>query len=70
MRWPITVDADGTVYLTAGGVVKVFAADGKQAGEIKIPKVSGTNLAFGGADGRTLYVTANDALYSCRPPAK
>jgi gluconolactonase len=60
----IAVDRDGSVYFTAGPVVHVFAADGKAAGTIKIPKDSGTNLGFGGAGGRTLYVTTNKALYA------
>lgn len=61
----IAVAADGAVYFTAGSVVKVFSADGQRLADIKIPKGSGTNLALGGADGRTLFVTTNEALYSC-----
>jgi len=32
----------------------------------KIPRDSGTNLAFGERDGRALYVTANKALFAGR----
>ena len=50
--------------MTAGPVEAVVSADGKKVGEVKIPKGCGTNLTFGGADGRTLYVTTDKALYA------
>lgn len=59
----IAVAADGHVFATAGPVVVILSPDGKKVGEVKIPKGSGTNLCFGGADGKTLYVTTNAALY-------
>ncbi|HEX8913811.1 MAG TPA: SMP-30/gluconolactonase/LRE family protein [Humisphaera sp.] len=59
----IVVAADGTVCFTAGGEVVAFNADGKKVGSVKIPKGSGTNLCFGGPEGRTLYVTTNNAVY-------
>jgi sugar lactone lactonase YvrE len=63
----IAVAPDGHVYATAGGVVVVLSPEGKRVGEVKIPKGSGTNLCFGGADGRTLFVTTNTALYAAEP---
>jgi gluconolactonase len=62
----IAVDRDGNVYVTVGGAVLVFAPDGTKRGSLKIPKGSGTNLAFGDPDMKTLYVTTNEALYSVR----
>jgi sugar lactone lactonase YvrE len=58
---------DARLYATAGAKVVVLDATGKPAGELKIPKGSGTNLAFGGADGRTLFVTTNETLYAYPP---
>jgi gluconolactonase len=62
----IAVGPDGNVYFTAGSAVHVYSAEGKAVGTIRIPKDSGTNLTFGGEDGRTLYVTTNRALYAVR----
>ncbi|WP_439631949.1 SMP-30/gluconolactonase/LRE family protein [Gemmata sp.] len=63
----IAVAPDGHVYATAGAVVVVLSPEGKRVGDVKIPKGSGTNLCFGGADGRTLFVTTNTALYAADP---
>lgn len=60
----IAVDKSGNVFFTAGGKIHVFAPGGRRWGTIKIPKGSGTNLTFGGPDGRTLYVTTWNALYA------
>ena len=57
---------EGNLYVTAGASVVILDATGKKVSEIKIPKGSGTNLAFGGDDGRTLFVTTDTTLYSCR----
>jgi gluconolactonase len=62
----IAVDRNGNVYFTAGGKVEVFAPDGRRWGTLTIPKLSGTNLGFGGDDRRTLFVTTNQALYQVR----
>ncbi|MBL8796153.1 MAG: SMP-30/gluconolactonase/LRE family protein [Planctomycetia bacterium] len=58
----LAVAADGQVYATAGGVVVILTPDGKNAGSLKIPQGSGTNLTFG-ADEKVLYVTTDRALY-------
>jgi sugar lactone lactonase YvrE len=58
---------DGHLYVTAGAAVAVVNPDGKKVGGVKVPKGSGTNLTFGGADGRTLYVTTDQALYAATP---
>ncbi|MBM3982629.1 MAG: SMP-30/gluconolactonase/LRE family protein [Planctomycetes bacterium] len=57
---------EGNLYVTAGASVVILDATGKKVSEIKIPKGSGTNLTFGGDDGRTLFVTTDTTLYSCR----
>lgn len=56
------VDVQGHLYLSAPGGVWIFAADGKHLGTITAPKPA-HNFAWGGDDGRTLYLCALDALY-------
>ena len=60
----ITFGPDGRLYCTDGSLVRIYGTDGKETGTIKIPQDSGTNITFGGPDGRTLYVTANKALFA------
>jgi sugar lactone lactonase YvrE len=55
-------DADGNLYITRHGkgtVVKV-APDGKIIREIVLLGKNPSNIAFGGVDGRTAYVTVQD----------
>lgn len=59
----IRVDAAGRVWSSAGDGVQIFAPDGKRIGKILVPE-SPANLCFGGADGKTLYITARKSLYS------
>ena len=67
-------DVLGNLYSTGGagpGVVRITSPTGKYLGQIDLPvyatepkrQICGTNLAFGGPDGRTLYVTACEAVY-------
>jgi gluconolactonase len=59
----MTRDAAGNLYLTGNGVT-VFDKDGKKLGEIPIPESWTANVTFGGADLKTLFITAMDSLYS------
>jgi gluconolactonase len=60
----MAVDEDGNLFIASyvGGAIEVFAPDGEQWGIIDLP-ASSSNCAFGGADGRTLYITTGPALY-------
>jgi gluconolactonase len=58
----IKVDRRGNVYLSAPGGVWIFAASGKHLGTIVAPTPV-HNFAWGGADGRTLYLCARTNLY-------
>jgi gluconolactonase len=49
---------------TSAGV-KVYRADGGYRGRLDVPQ-DVTNVAFGDADRRTLYITAGDGLYKVR----
>lgn len=59
----IRCDADGRVWSSAGDGVHVFAPDGKLIGKILVPETP-ANLCFGGADGKTLFITARKSLYA------
>jgi gluconolactonase len=59
----IGMDDAGNVYLTNGGQVKVFKPDGTAWGNIAVPE-GPTNCAFGGADRKTLYISAQKSIYS------
>lgn len=61
----IRVDRDGRVWTTAGDGVHIIAPDGRRIGKILVPEAP-ANLAFGGADGRTLFITARKSLYAIR----
>jgi gluconolactonase len=57
------VDNSGRVYCAGSGGVWVIARTGERIGIIRFPELA-RNLAFGGPDMTTLYVTAGDSLYS------
>jgi gluconolactonase len=46
--------------------VYVFRPDGKQVGFVEIPRDEVTNCTFGGADLKTLFITAGGTLWSIR----
>jgi sugar lactone lactonase YvrE len=60
----LAVDANGNVYLAAGQIF-VYSPEGKELGVIEVPERP-TSLAFGGSDGKTLFITARTSLYSVR----
>jgi len=60
-----TVDADGNLYVTSCSGIQVFNAHGQMLGIIDVPDCP-TNVAFGGTDGRTLYITTWHSLYRAR----
>ena len=74
------LDEDGNLYVAAGIAqprgphetadvppgVYVMTPAGKLLGRIAIPEDAITNLAFGGPDGRTLYVTAGKTVFTTR----
>jgi gluconolactonase len=59
----IKVDTQGNVWATAEDGVRVIAPDGTLLETLKFPQQP-ANCAFGGANGKTLYVTARSAVYS------
>ena len=59
----IRCDGAGRVWSSSGDGAQVFSAEGKLIVRILLPE-SAANLAFGGATGRTLYLTARTSLYA------
>ncbi|MBS3774088.1 MAG: SMP-30/gluconolactonase/LRE family protein [Bacteroidales bacterium] len=55
------VDGDGNVYSTGPGGLWIFSPEGKLLQQVKTPRL--TNLAWGGKDKKTLFMTAPEALY-------
>jgi len=58
----LKVDVAGNVYLAAPDGLRIYAPDGRHLGTVTAPRPI-HNLAWGGADGHTLYLTARDRLY-------
>ena len=59
------VDVEGRVFCTGPGGTWVFAPDGTRLGIIRTPEVP-ANVAFGGSDLRTLFLTARTSVYALR----
>lgn len=59
------IDAQGNVWTTGPGGLWVIAPDGTRLGVVPVPEEA-TNLVFGGADRKTLYISANTSIYRLR----
>jgi len=68
-------DTAGNLYSTGGagpGIVRITSSAGKLLGTINLPiyggepkrQICSTNEAFGGADGRTLFIAGCDSVYT------
>jgi len=58
----VAVDDAGDLFVATGSGIEVFAPDGSRWGDIPVPRTP-ANCTFGGADGRTLFITAEEGLY-------
>jgi len=58
----IKVDQQGNLYVSGPGGLWIISPVGKHLGTILAPKHP-HNMAWGGEDGKTLYMTAQDSLY-------
>jgi gluconolactonase len=58
----IKVDEQGNLYVSGPGGLWIISSAGEHLGTIAAPKHS-HNLAWGGDDGKTLYMTAQGTLY-------
>jgi gluconolactonase len=59
----IRCDARGNVWSSARDGVQIFASSGRRIARILLPETA-ANLTFGGANGRTVYITASTSLYA------
>jgi gluconolactonase len=59
------VDKKGNVYDAGPGGYWILSPEGKHLGTLLNPDRA-TNLAFGGKDGKTLYLTNHTSLYQIR----
>jgi gluconolactonase len=65
----MTIDQDGDLVMCATGQtngVSIFNPAGKLIDHIDVPEKWSANVCFGGADHRTLFITASESLYSIR----
>lgn len=58
------VDVEGNIYCRASGGIHIISPAGKHLGRIKIPEFS--NLGWGDADWRTMYVAARGDILRLR----
>ena len=59
------VDVKGNIWTTGPGGVWVISPVGKPLGVIPLPE-GGTNVVFGDADKKTLYIAARTSIYKIR----
>jgi gluconolactonase len=57
------VDIEGNLYFAMRGGIWVVSPEGKNLGLIPVPEFC-SNVTFGGADGKTLYITCDKKVYS------
>ncbi|MEW4487832.1 SMP-30/gluconolactonase/LRE family protein [Thalassoglobus sp. JC818] len=58
----LSVDSLGNLYVT-GPSIRVFNTNAEEIASIPVPE-NAANMTFGGADGKTLFITARTGLYS------
>jgi sugar lactone lactonase YvrE len=59
------VDTKGNLYETGPGGVWIISPEGKRLGTIRAPEQA-TNVGFGDADKKTLYIAARTGIYRIR----
>ena len=58
-------DAQGNIWVTAPGGVWVYSPSGSLLGKVRVPELV-ANLAWGGDDFHTLFMTATHSLYTVK----
>jgi gluconolactonase len=61
----LRVDTKGNLYETGPGGVWIISPEGKHLGTIRAPEQA-TNVGFGDADKKTLYIAARTGIYKIR----
>lgn len=57
------VDSRGNIWASGPGGIRIITPQGKVLGQLKTPDPAQANLAWGGEDGRTAYITASNNVY-------
>lgn len=65
----MAIDRYDRVYVATVAGIQAFDAKGAYIGTLKLPRQA-TNVAFGGPDKQTFYITAREGLYRVRMLAK
>lgn len=63
----IVLDVEGNVYITTHLGVQIFSPEGDLVGLVEFPEQP-ANVTFGGAERKTMYVTARTGLYRVKMP--
>jgi len=63
------LDPAGNIYLTTNYKIRIHDSSGNHLLDITLED-DPTNLAFAGADGRTMFITARTAVYTIAMPVK
>lgn len=58
----LKIDSQGNIWCTGEGGIRIVSPAGKVLGQIVLPEVA-ANLAFGGDDMKSLYITASTGVY-------
>jgi gluconolactonase len=61
----IKIDRAGNLFVSGPGGVWILSSDGRHLGTLRTPELP-ANMAWGDADGRTLYLTARTSVYRLR----
>ncbi|MBN2376486.1 MAG: SMP-30/gluconolactonase/LRE family protein [Sedimentisphaerales bacterium] len=59
----MTIDENGNLYFTGRGGIWIVSAEAKLLGFIPVPEFC-SNVTFGGPDGKILFITCQDKVYS------
>lgn len=60
------VDEQGNIWTSARDGVQCYSPEGTLLGKVLIPEQATANLAFGGKDGKRIYICGDTSLYSVR----
>jgi len=58
----LKVDSGGNIWATGPGGIRILTPQGKVLGFIRMPAQT-ANLAFGGVDGKTVFITSSGTIY-------
>lgn len=59
----MTLDEYGNIYITGKGV-HIYSPEGQLLHHIEVPENWTANVTFGGVEGKTLFITAMDSVYT------